>query len=168
MYYRDLCWILFWSYYHVLDRLFDLLMFYLLYLLLLFHMDYLYNKWLWTDLHTPPVIPGTYVTSSRERNSSSFCFLLFLYLWIKFAAIWLHSQPPKSAVILTRLCAFNTWLIHWAFVVPSSFNMRQNCPVNNPRYATGNQFWPNASSHRITAVIDYSSCWCMVTFDPWT
>ena len=72
----------------------------ILLLLLLSHLDYLYTRCLWADLHIPPVIPGTYVTSIRERHSSSFRFLLLLCLWIKVSDIWLGSQPPKTDLYL--------------------------------------------------------------------
>ena len=55
----------------------------LLILLLLFHMDYLYNICLLAAVHTPPVSLGADVTISRELHSSSFCFLLLLWIYIK-------------------------------------------------------------------------------------
>ena len=67
----------------------------------------IYTRLLLEALHTPTVIPGIYVTSSRELHSYCFGFLLFLCIWINFATILLRSQYPKPAVMRTLSCAFN-------------------------------------------------------------
>ena len=43
----------------------------LLLLLLLFHMDYIYTRYLLAAFHMPPVSLGTDIASDRERHSSS-------------------------------------------------------------------------------------------------
>ena len=53
-----------------------------------------------------------YVTSSRERHSSSVRFLLPLCVWIKAATILLCSQPPKTSVMLTRSRVLHIELSH--------------------------------------------------------
>ena len=80
----------------------------------------------------------------------------------------LISQPPNPAVILTRSREFHTYLSHWDFLMPPSFNRPWVYPVNNPYYDAGNQFFPTVNSHRIAAVISSSLFWCTVLFDAWT
>ena len=53
-----------------------------------------------------------YVTSGIELNFSSFCFLLFLCIWINIAAVLLQSQPLKPDVIITQSHAFHADLRH--------------------------------------------------------
>ena len=140
----------------------------LLLLFLLFHLGYLYTRFLWSSLHTTPVIHSNYVTSSIERHSSSFRFLLFLCNWIKIAAIWLRFQLPKPDMIQTWSCVFHADLSHWALVVPSSFNRHWTCPVNTPEYATCNPFYNTENSHRIAPIIASSSYWSMMPFEACT
>ena len=137
----------------------------LLLLLSLFHMDYLYILYASQRLYNPPLL---YLGLCNKQQIASFLQFSFPPPIMSLDKGYQHlliSQPPNPAVILTRSREFHTYMSHWDFLMPPSFNRCWTCPMNNPEYAAGNPFLPTSNSHCITTVIAYSLCQWMVPFD---